>query len=68
MVDFNLTLQTDKILLRPLISDDYVSFEKLTDDQSMWNYFTSDLSVKEELHDWIDNALNDQICLRSFGL
>ena len=59
MVDFNLTLQTDKILLRPLISDDYMSFEKLTDDQSMWDYFTSDLSVKEELHDWIDNALND---------
>jgi RimJ/RimL family protein N-acetyltransferase len=59
MVDFNLILQTDKILLRPLISDDYISFEKLTIDKSMWNYFTSDLSVKEELYEWIVDALND---------
>jgi len=57
MLDFNLILQTDQILLRPLISDDYNAFEQLTDEKSMWTYFTSDLSVKSELREWVDNAL-----------
>lgn len=59
MLDFNLTLQTDKVILRPLISDDYKSFVKLTMDESMWIWFTSDLSDKSELRDWIDTAVND---------
>jgi RimJ/RimL family protein N-acetyltransferase len=59
MIDFDLILQTDKILLRPLISTDYLSFKKLTADQSMWIYFTRDLSVESELHDWVKTAVND---------
>ena len=59
MVDFKLVLQTDSILLRPMVSKDYKSFEKLTEDESMWRYFSSDLSVKSELHEWIKSALND---------
>lgn len=59
MLDFNLILQTDKIILRPLISDDFNAFVKLTADESMWTWFTSDLSVKPELQSWIDTALND---------
>lgn len=59
MLNFNLILQTDKIILRPLISDDYISFDNLSDDKSMWIYFTSDLSIKSELHEWIDNALKE---------
>jgi len=58
-MDYDLILQTDKIILRPLISDDYFSFEKLTKDKSMWIYFTSDLSEKPELKNWIDNAILD---------
>jgi RimJ/RimL family protein N-acetyltransferase len=59
MLDFNLILQTDKIILRPLIRDDYMLFERLTEDKSMWIYFTSDLSDKVELNDWIENAISD---------
>jgi RimJ/RimL family protein N-acetyltransferase len=42
-----------------MVSKDYKSFEKLTEDESMWRYFSSDLSVKSELHEWIKSALND---------
>jgi RimJ/RimL family protein N-acetyltransferase len=59
MFDFDLILQTDKIILRPMISEDFNSFERLTDDQSMWIYFTSDLSDRSELQNWIDTALLD---------
>jgi RimJ/RimL family protein N-acetyltransferase len=59
MLDFNLILQTEKVILRPMISEDYNSFERLTEDESMWIYFTSDLSVKNELHIWIDTALDE---------
>jgi len=59
MLDINLILQTDEIVLRPLIDQDYSSFGLLTEDPAMWIYFTSDLSVKSELHDWINSALND---------
>ena len=59
MLDFNLILQTDKVILRPMISDDCNSFERLTEDKSMWIYFTSDLSERSELQNWIDTALSD---------
>jgi len=57
--DFNLILQNDNILLRPLKSDDNKSFVKLTGDKSMWIYFTNDLSDKYELQNWINTALSD---------
>ena len=57
--DANLILYNDNVLLRPLISDDYKSFEKLTGDKSMWIYFTNDLSDKSELQKWIITALDD---------
>ncbi len=59
MLDFSLTLETDKVLLRPLKSDDYSCFEDLTADKSMWIHFTKDLSQKSELKNWIDTALAD---------
>ena len=57
--DFNLILQNDSVMLRPLIPDDFESFEKITRDESMWIYFTSDLSDRSDLHYWIDTALSD---------
>ena len=59
MIDFDLILKTDRITLRPLISNDYEVFYKLTEDKSMWIYFTSDLSIKTELKDWINTAIVD---------
>jgi RimJ/RimL family protein N-acetyltransferase len=61
MIDFNLTLQTDNIILRPLIADDIFSFEKITTDPEVWTYFTYDLSVKSELKNWTDIAVNESV-------
>ena len=58
MFNFDVILQTDKVLLRPMMSDDFELFERLTDDQTMWKYFTSDLSDKTELFEWIKDALD----------
>lgn len=57
-VDFNCILQNEKVLLRPVIPDDFSSFEKLTGDERLWIFFTSDLSVNSELKLWVDEALN----------
>jgi RimJ/RimL family protein N-acetyltransferase len=56
-IDFDLILQNDKVVLRPLIRDDFKSFEELTGDKSMWIYFTSDLSVRAELNSWTEDAI-----------
>lgn len=57
--DFYISLTNDKIILRPMVSEDYNSFEKLTDDKSMWVWFTSDLSEKSVLSDWVSKAVRD---------
>ncbi len=57
MVDFELILQTDKVLLRPLVMEDFELLADQANDQSMWTYFTSDLSDKEVLRDWIADAI-----------
>jgi len=57
MVDFELILQTAEVLLRPLLKEDFGQLVDLTNDQSMWTYFTSDLSVGEVLRDWIADAI-----------
>jgi len=59
MLDFNLTLQTNTILLRPLVLEDLKSFKALTTDKSMWIYFTSDLSNSPELQTWVETAVNE---------
>jgi len=59
MLDFDLVLKNDLVLLRPLVYDDYSSFEQLTGDRSMWIYFTSDLSIRQELKAWINDAIED---------
>lgn len=57
LIDFDLVLETDNIVLRPMVSEDYNSFEKLTSDASMWVYFTRDLSDKAALQDWVKSAI-----------
>jgi RimJ/RimL family protein N-acetyltransferase len=55
-LDFNLILQNDMVMLRPLLRDDYQTFIEITGDESMWTYFTSDLSVRAALLSWIEDA------------
>lgn len=57
MIDKSLILQTDRVLLRPVQKGDLQEFARLTADPSMWIYFTSDLSVSDELEKWVDDAI-----------
>lgn len=57
MIDFNLVLETETVKLRPVVIEDLELFCTLTGDKSMWIYFTSDLSVEEELRQWVNSAL-----------
>jgi len=57
MFEFNKTLETDKILLRPLVIEDLEKFVLLTKDKNMWYYFTHDLSDRDDLEDWVNTAI-----------
>ncbi len=57
MIDSQLILQSERVLLRPMKAEDLVPFKALTTEQSMWIYFTSDLSVESELETWVASAL-----------
>ncbi|WBL21256.1 GNAT family N-acetyltransferase [Zunongwangia sp. HRR-M8] len=60
MVDFELNLENENILLRPLESHDFDELSELTKDPEMWYYFTSDLSNPELLKNWIDAAMEER--------
>ncbi|MFZ1291535.1 MAG: GNAT family protein [Melioribacteraceae bacterium] len=59
MLDFNIILENSNILLRPIKSTDFQDFPKITNDKSLWYYFTSDLSNIDELKIWVETAIND---------
>ena len=45
MFEPNLILETNRIFLSPLVAEDTGSFVRLTDDPSIWTYFTSDFKT-----------------------
>jgi len=48
----DLVLESDHILLRPLQAEDLPSLLPLTQEQSLWTYFTHDLSTLAGLETW----------------
>ncbi len=58
MIDFNKIFETDQVRLRPLKPEDKDAFLKITSGKDLWTYFTSDLSNKNVLSDWVDNGIN----------
>jgi RimJ/RimL family protein N-acetyltransferase len=59
MIPFDLTLQTNKVLLRPLEENDFNTFFELAQDEGMWTYFSLNLADKEHLRKWMDQAFAD---------
>lgn len=45
-------LENEKVLLRPLVKEDFSALQQLTQDPEMWVYFTHDLSIPEQFEDW----------------
>jgi len=51
-----LTLETNKVLLRPIDESDFDLFLNLAQDEEMWMYFTVNLADKTHLQKWMDAA------------
>lgn len=58
MIDFNITLQNDNILLRPIIISDLGEFWKLTQGTNIWKFTPLDLSIKSELEKWLNIGID----------
>lgn len=54
-----LSLETPRVVLRRMHKDDYATFLPLTQEPSIWKYFTKDLSDPNELEKWMDAAFDD---------
>jgi N-acetyltransferase len=54
MLASDLTLETSKVLLRPLVEKDFNAFLQLTQDNEMWRYFTLNLADPSHLRKWMD--------------
>lgn len=60
MLDFDKTIQSDRVLLRPMQRADFDRMKELTSDPKMWYYFTADLSDEAILRAWIESAVEDR--------
>lgn len=59
MIPIDLTLQTNKVLLRPVEENDFAIFLELAQDEDAWKYFTLNLADKADLRKWMDQACAD---------
>lgn len=60
MIPTDLTLHTNKVLLRPIEEDDFDTFLTLAQDADAWKYFTLNLADKDHLRKWMDFAYADR--------
>jgi len=58
--NLNITLESERALLRPLELDDEKALQEVADDDSLWIYGLQDLSKPEELIKYIKKAISDR--------
>ncbi|MDP3467650.1 MAG: GNAT family protein [Daejeonella sp.] len=58
--DLNITLESERALLRPIEFDDEQALQVVADDDSLWIYGLQDLSKPAELHKYIKKAIADR--------
>ncbi|SKB68628.1 GNAT family N-acetyltransferase [Daejeonella lutea] len=58
--DLNISLESERTLLRPLTKDDEKELQEIADEESLWIYGTSDLSKPGELKKYIATAIADR--------
>jgi len=56
----NLKLETDKVILRPLQQEDIPLLGRISNDASLWRYFTFLLNKSSELQRWVETALKER--------
>lgn len=57
MINYHKILKTERIILRPVIEEDFKEMRELTKNEKVWTYFTSNLSNENELLHWIHTAV-----------
>lgn len=57
--DINISLESERVLLRPLSLSDEQALQEIADDDSLWIYGLHDLSQAGELNKYIQKALLD---------
>lgn len=61
LIPANLTLETSKVILRPIEENDYDAFLHLSSqDKDMWYYFTLNLADEKQLRKWMDLAFMEK--------
>ncbi len=58
--DLNISLESERTLLRPLTKDDETELQEIANEESLWIYGTSDLSKPGELKKYIATAIADR--------
>jgi N-acetyltransferase len=61
MIPTDLTLETSRVLLRPLIEDDFEALLQLSQDEDMWYYFTFNLADPGQLQKWMNQMITDRV-------
>jgi RimJ/RimL family protein N-acetyltransferase len=62
MIPVDLTLETSRVILRPLGEGDYDNFLQLArQDKDMWEYFSLNLGDEKQLRRWMDIAFADRL-------
>lgn len=59
-LDYNLILENDKVLLRPITRQDFSLLKPLAADPTLWVYFTQDLSIDSDFEEWATPALSGE--------
>jgi RimJ/RimL family protein N-acetyltransferase len=52
MIDRTITMENEKVLLRPMTRQDFPLLQSISSDPDMWIYFTHDLSIEGEFENW----------------
>ncbi len=60
MIPLNLSLETPRVLLRPISPEDYDAFLVLANDPGTWDYFTLNLADPVQLKTWMEMAASDK--------
>jgi N-acetyltransferase len=59
-IPVDVSLHTNKVLLRPLEENDFDIFFELTQDEDAWNYFTLNLADKDHLKKWMNQSVTER--------
>lgn len=59
MIPVDLSLETSKVLMRPMWDKDFETFHQLAQDKDMWQYFSLNLADEVQLQQWMDQAFKE---------